>query len=417
MKDAVSTKSRKGLQHANADATTGLSSKPWRHPRLRLADLWPVREAGRIGPRGDNCHYTYLGRGAIHQLFSGLPARPGKVVLMPAFHCPTMVEPVLRAGHDVSFYDVTETLQLDQLEMERAVNDSVSAVVLVNYFGFETDLAPLEVIRGRAPFLLVEDCSHSFVRTNPTRLSGGRGDATVYSFAKTVACLVGGAWVEHGARLRGKPTNGPLPLRRRLTDIKEILDRIADATPANMIARLYRRLDGWRQRASGNAVTLRDAVGRADSSGGSAYEYDDLIARAKCPALVRYLVAVADLDWLTARRRENFQTYLARLPDVAGFRHLHRFLPDDVSPWSFPVLVEHRERIERLIEARGVPVTTFGETPHSLIKSSAVRFPVSARLSRQLLMLPVHQGIETAQVHRYCDIIREVLGETADNAQ
>jgi hypothetical protein len=67
------------------------------HPTLRWRDIdlprpeWAALSNGRV-----RFHYTYNARAALYQLLLSMPRSGRDVVLLPAFHCTTVVEPALR---------------------------------------------------------------------------------------------------------------------------------------------------------------------------------------------------------------------------------------------------------------------------------------------------------------------------------
>src|SRR5262249_12366282 len=65
----------------------------------------------------DRVRFTFNGRAGIFQYLEMLRsngAQEGKrFVLVPAFHCPTVVDPILHAGYDVRFYSVDDAMRVD----------------------------------------------------------------------------------------------------------------------------------------------------------------------------------------------------------------------------------------------------------------------------------------------------------------
>src|SRR5262249_33441033 len=104
-------------------------------PRVGLAERVPRLE-GRL-------FLTYNARGALFQLLRAFPDGRQKPILLPAFHCDTVVEPVLRAGYEVIFYRVRRDLSMDYEDIASKMSRGVAAIVVINYCGFPVDLAPM----------------------------------------------------------------------------------------------------------------------------------------------------------------------------------------------------------------------------------------------------------------------------------
>ena len=60
----------------------------------------------------------------------------GATVLLPAYHCTAMVEPVRWAGFRAAFHPVPHDLQLSARDLAPHLTSDVRAIVVVHYFGF-----------------------------------------------------------------------------------------------------------------------------------------------------------------------------------------------------------------------------------------------------------------------------------------
>ncbi|MGH9896453.1 MAG: DegT/DnrJ/EryC1/StrS family aminotransferase, partial [bacterium] len=183
------------------------------HPSLRFADLWRrSAPAARALLRAPGLYKTYNGRGALYQVFRAIRKQRSGVVLVPAFHCPTVIDPVLEAGFEVAFYGVRSNLTIDEADLWARAHGDVAAVIAIHYLGFPTDLnAPLALRRERG-CLVVEDCAHSFLRATPVALAGEGGDAAVYSFYKLVPTYAGGAFQIRSSAVSWSGSLHPVPV-------------------------------------------------------------------------------------------------------------------------------------------------------------------------------------------------------------
>jgi dTDP-4-amino-4,6-dideoxygalactose transaminase len=164
------------------------------HPTLEFAHLVPAASEKRLSSlsRASEIHYFFNARAALFHVFQALRRGGRQRVLLPAFHCVSVVEPALRAGMDVSFYRIDRHLDIDVDELMAASTGDVAAVVFINYFGMPARFEPmLDELHARG-IAAIEDCSHSFMQANPPALAGGRADLSVYSFWKLVPSGVGG---------------------------------------------------------------------------------------------------------------------------------------------------------------------------------------------------------------------------------
>src|ERR1700746_1843629 len=115
------------------------------HPTLRWQDLRPRQpEWDTLSAPGSQFHYTYNARAGLYQLLLAMPRSGRDTVLLPAFHCTTVVEPVLRAGWKVRFYRIKADLSIDLEHLESQLSEDVAAILVIHFLGFP---APLENVR------------------------------------------------------------------------------------------------------------------------------------------------------------------------------------------------------------------------------------------------------------------------------
>jgi perosamine synthetase len=110
---------------------------------------------------------------------------PGSKVLLPAYHCPALVEPFMWAQCEVYFYPLNNDLS----PTTSALTDKIptaDAIVLVPFFGFEQDLASLAELARKHKCLPIYDLAHA-AHTNILH-----GDYGVTSLQKFYPIATGG---------------------------------------------------------------------------------------------------------------------------------------------------------------------------------------------------------------------------------
>jgi len=380
-------------------------------PVLHWADLlrrapsesWEDLSAAR------RLHYTYNGRSALYQYFAALqrtvthPAR--NVVLVPAFHCPTVVDPILHAGYEVRFYAIDEGIRVDAGDFLNKLDASVVAALFIRYFGFGNPDRALVTACRAADVRIIEDCCHSFLAVNPLRLAYSEADATVYSFWKLVPSLVGGGLM--------------LPREARLVPATR-LTRPPVADSCNRIGMLARQLLAREIElvrgalGSGTDAAAQQAKGPAERKPAEqVYPYNPAASAWVMPRSAWRILARARLAEISAARRRNYQLLGARLEMSDELIAVRRELQPDACPWGFPVLLNRRQERDYLIRARGVPLFTFGEVLHPLLFAREAlnsRMLKTARLlSDTILVFSVHQDLTVAQMEAFAAIINGFL--------
>src|SRR5579863_5795183 len=88
--------------------------------------------------------------------------RPGQKVLVPAYHCIAMVEPIVYLGAQPVFYALRKDLSVDLDDVGARIDGDTRAFIAVNYFGFPQDLLALRRFCDDRRLVFIEDCAHSF---------------------------------------------------------------------------------------------------------------------------------------------------------------------------------------------------------------------------------------------------------------
>ncbi len=104
------------------------------------------------------------------------------------------------------------------------------------------------------------------------------------------------------------------------------------------------------------------------------------------------IVSIAD------KRRHNFQLYYDKLSEVNGIDIMYN-LKDDEIPQTFPILVKNnqREALYFYLMERELPTTALY---YRLIDHLvAQEFPISFRISNEILNLPVHQDVNDKDIY------------------
>lgn len=379
------------------------------HPTLRWEDVW--RRSGKSNPQWmsrPDLHLFLKGRGAMYRALSSLRDSRGAEVLLPAFHCPSVVEPVLRAGYRPHFYAVNRDLSVNVSELLRQVSKNTAAIVLISYFGFPVGAELVREIRDATDCCIIEDWAHSFLRASPVRLVESIGDAAVLSFSKLVPSWAGGGLlVNNPDRFTRLTPLKPLGTREGLVAVKQLTEEMVENAPPGILRSSGLRLEQAR-------VSLRrfcaGPENRDSNSGNSPIESADYFFETQLPWFARRILAMSDLDALVSKRRRNYELLNRFLRESDHIKKVFPCLPEDVCPWAYPVLVKDRSRWDRVLRSVGVPVFTFGETLHpKLYESDSSLLENACYLSESLLLVSIHQNLEAETVQLCADRMNRML--------
>lgn len=363
------------------------------HPTLRFSDIFPRHKNSLYAQHSPNeLRLTYNARGALYQLLLSLSKAARDVVLLPAFHCMALVEPVLRAGYRAVFYRLRTNFTVDLEDLSSKCSARDALIVVVNFFGFPADLEPIiEVARANGSYV-VEDCAHSFLSRTGSTYVGHRGDFALFSYYKCAPGLAGGGLGVNRTGFALRNSAGQVPLRARMMIGKRLMEQTAVNSPQNPLSKLFLWLEGKRVARKRTKEPSTCQSGSAASAFlDDPYLWREDLARAGMPGLCRRILESCDWDAIAEARRDNYRMLSRMLRDTPAACRALPDLPDWVVPWAFPVLLENRLRHEQELRRRGVPLFTFGEILHPALTAFHDRARQDAEeLSRRLLVLPVH---------------------------
>lgn len=382
--------------------------KPPSHPTLRFSDVFPPTAQSLSGLHGSHrLHLTYNARGAFYQLLRSLPARCGRTVLLPAFHCTALVEAVAKAGYQSAFYRVAPDLTVDLEDVSRKMSHAVAAVVIIHYFGFPTDVKPF--LRLAKPYraYVIEDCAHSFLSRHRGEYVGHRGDFALFSYYKFAPSLAGGGLGINRGDFCGDAVLAA-PLRERLVIAKRLLEQAIENSPSHP---LRAAILHWEQKRAARRLTVKSNPPISQFID-DPYMFRCDLADARIPWLCRQVIESCNWKQIAGARQRNYRLVSRLIRDTTAIRRVLPELPDEVCPWAFPILMKNRLSHETRLQALGVPLFTFGEVLHPLLQSADERTRSDAEyLSSHLLLLPVHAQLNEQELRACADIFNRFVGD------
>lgn len=380
------------------------------HPSLRFADIHLRRRSLREFYSPGKLRLTYNARAAFYQLLGSLRTHGRRTVLLPAFHCTALVEPVPRAGFNASFYRILPDFRPDMEDVRCKLSRDVAAVVVIHYFGFMTDLEPFLRLRDEFGCRIIEDCAHSFLSQRGGSYIGHGGDFSLFSFYKFAPSLAGGGLGISPERVTSMPPPAGVSWREQLTLAKRLFEQLLENSPGNPVSRILLKAERWRvrrRRSQPSAVSLSALVD-------DPYLFREDLANSGMPGLCRRLVESNDWNENLAARQLNYSLYTEEIQDSSLLRRVFPDLPPGVCPWAYPILLVNREQHDQQLRALGVPLYSFGEILHPLLAGQNDQARRDAEhLSGQLLLLPVHAQLDSSKVREIARRIRTYVDALA----
>jgi perosamine synthetase len=331
--------------------------------------------------------YTRSGREAIALAMRRWNVGSGDEVLVPAYNCGSEVSPIMATGARVLMYRVDGHAEIDIGDIRRRLSARTKIVLVTHYFGRPADLRELAPLCRDAGVKLLEDCAHSLFGAG----LGGIGDAAIFSLRKTLPASDGGVLAIRPSGLRGEDGFGP-------------------ESPPPVAARgtlsLAKR---WLQRGfwigAGAFSSEADQVGATNVSSDASlpdipvsYYFARGAPVVGASRLARGLLKRTDKAEVADRRCRNYRHLLRLIEGVRGFAPLwgEKLLEPRVCPLGLPGLVEDRDLWRGALNRAGVNVSPWWAGFHRGLDWS--EFTEARTLKRQLILLPVHQGLTGADM-------------------
>ncbi|MEW6372841.1 MAG: DegT/DnrJ/EryC1/StrS aminotransferase family protein [Pseudomonadota bacterium] len=402
-------------------STNASSTRPCAGPAIPLA---PVLSASSFRRAADTPARTVLDAGAYRLVTSGrvaialalreLGIQAGDAVLVPAYHSPSMIPPVLWRGATPVFYRVDADARVDLADLAKKIGPETRAVMVTHYFGFPQDMAPIRALCDARGIALVEDCAHAFIGEHAGRPLGSWGDFAIASSMKFFPIYEGGALVSSRRDLKNvtlRSAGSGFEAKVALNSLERGFAygrlpavRAALWLPLHAKAALWGMLKRGMLKRGGK--TPKPALAPASSD--SSFDFDPRWLDKRSSLFSRALLKAASPARVQALRRRHYQRLDEALRGLPGVRALHPRLPDGACPWVFPLLADEPETLFSRLKARGVPLTRFG---HPLWQGmDAETCPNAAMLSRRVLALPCHQELRAEELDWMIATVRkEVL--------
>ena len=300
------------------------------------------------------------GTDAVELALRAAGVGPGDRVITVALTASATAAAIELAGARAVLVDVDpRTMTMDPAALERRLaaprDPALKAVVPVHLYGHPADLPRITDIARRHGLAVIEDCAQAHGAVIHGRRVGAWGDAAAFSFYPTKNL---GAIGDGGA----VATNDP---------------RLAEQV------RLLRQY-GWRERY------VSDLAGKNS-------RLDELQA-----AILRVKLTRLDAD---NRRRQTIAGQYRR--GLAGRRLvLPETAPACEHVWhQFVVRTPEREALRLHLAGAGILTSVLYPVPihrQPAYRDDGLQLPVTEQACRELLCLPMHPGLETAEVDAVC---------------
>jgi dTDP-4-amino-4,6-dideoxygalactose transaminase len=211
---------------------------------------------------------------ALHLSLAALDIGPGDEVLVPDFTFPATANVVVQQRADPVLVDIDlDTFGINAADLERKVSSRTRAIIPVHAFGLSADMGPVMEIAKRHGLAVIEDAACALGATYRGRQCGSIGTAGCFSFhpRKSITTGEGGMITtsndalaariallrSHGGiREHGRFTFEAAGFNYRLSDILAAVG-VAQMRKLDRLLDARKRVAGWYDRALAASSGLR----------------------------------------------------------------------------------------------------------------------------------------------------------------
>lgn len=354
---------------------------------------------------------TTSGRAAIYQALLQLRLPPNSTVLVPSYHCPTMVAPVLLANLNVAYFGLRPDGLPNLATIDAATAANTRAMLVSHYFGIASTLSEVRQWCDERDIALIEDCAHCYFGDAGERQVGDWGDYATASLSKFLPVPEGGLLASALHPIQNLQLT-PQGFKAQLKGWVDIFE----------LGVKYKRLPGLNH-AMGSLFALKNARGQrktaaqptitpvtaatAPTAADTMMRDCDMARIGMAPlAVTRTLQSLLPRGRIIARRQQNFATYAVHFAQVNGARPLFDLTSQAVAPYVFPLWVDDADRIYREIRALALPVFRWDRiwpgTP-------VLEGDVGPLWSQHVLQLLCHQDLSNTDIRRTAKAILNLL--------
>ena len=338
-------------------------------------------------------------------------------VLLPAYHCIAMVEPVIQANATPVFHKINSDTSVDLDDIQARLDGSIKLLLVVHYFGFPQNLPKIRIFCDEHNILLLEDCAHSFFGEYDGKPLGSFGDYAIASIMKFFPTSEGGCLVSS----RHPTSSLHLESAGLGFEIKAALDALEKGFEYGRLGFLQKLIylpmllknfiwGHIKKRVSSKNIDSAPGVSFGPGALDSDFAIEEKWRNKESSFFSQYLTKRASQTRIATRRRENYIVLLEALTGLPGCHPLFARLPDGVIPYVFPLIVEEPEKFFKPLKNLGIPVIRFGEFLWQSIEANIC--PVSNSLSQQVFQFPCHQELTPIELDW---MIREIRGVFLSN--
>ncbi len=301
------------------------------------------------------------GTAALQIALMALNVGLGDEVLVPSFTFTATANSVLAVGATPVFVDIDEYYTMDVEDARKKITKRTKAIMPVHLYGHVAEMRAIRELAKEYSLIVIEDAAQALGSKYEGRPVGLLGEAGCFSFHPSKIITTG----EGGA----------------ISTNDEELARLARMIRNHGMVKGY---DTCRLGLNFRMSEIHAAIGVAQ---------------------------MIKLEDFLKKRRENARRLRELLDGIDGIK-LPEERPNTVYNWYlFTIASPKREKMRKELEKAGIGARIYYETPVHMLPlfKGKVRLPMTERMAKEVLSLPVHPMVNEEDLERTALAVRTTL--------
>jgi len=370
-----------------------------------------------------NITLFWKGRVAFYSILKALEIEKGSEIILPAFTCVVVVNPIIYLGARPIYVDIDgKTFNISLAELEKKITGKTKVILAQNTFGLSPDLEIIKAIANKYNLHVVEDCAHGFGGEYKGQKNGTVADAAFFStqWNKPFSTGIGGIAITKNPKLAERlkviEAEASIPSRKEEFLLKWLLfvrKRLLKPSIYWYALKIYRQLSKWNLiLGSSQGYELQEPKEPPDflKSFTETQALEGLKYFKKRNG--RYVI-----DLINEHRKKIANLYKEILLDLgieppfepSYSKHIYL---------KFPLLVKNRARVLQLAQQRRIELGDWFLSPiHPIMNRFELwgykwgENPVAEYASTHIINLPTHPGVDENYVDKVYSFLKEIRDE------
>jgi len=311
---------------------------------------------------------------ALHLAMIICGIKTGDEVICPSLTFVATVNAIRYVGANPVFCDISSEndLTISPEDIEKKITQKTKAILIMHYAGFPCDMERIIMISKKYNIRIIEDACHAPLSEYKGRKLGTIGAVSCYSFFsnKNISTGEGGMLV---------------------TNNDKYYEKAKLIRSHGMTVPSYDR-------------SINNTLGYDVLELGYNYRLDDIRASIA-------LVQLSKLKKDIKQREKIRKLYLKYLKEIQGIIIPFLGAKGIHSNYIFPVLVENRDKIRKLLAQKGIQTSIHYQPVHrfKIYKKYFTELPVTDEVANKLLTLPMYSSLKEAEIIYIKECLRKIL--------